>query len=166
MLKYRLIFLFLTFISYLFFNIDMVYFQYRRRLDISTEILMIKKLLLPLSLIVLDVAVFPTSCSRRSSYAVFIGNYSTAYDKVFDEEDYYDFYQAVHISAKNKVIEIPKTLPESKEYQIKSWYLLDSNHELAKEVTFPYFYTDSDYIDYYRGYRHSIIFCSIWEKTV
>lgn len=123
------------------------------------------KTVLTYCLIILDVMVLPFSCSgsKKSDYYIFSIDIC---DETHDFTFHYDSYAQ----------EIPSDLEiEFKEdwedwifehisdYEIVGWSVGVDPAKDAPLVQFPYTIQEEDYISYYCGYRHSVVFTAQWE---
>ena len=113
-----------------------------------------------LGVLLLDVAVFPYSCSsKRDEQVVFCGDY-------VNEEENISYYRTHYVDGlpKDRVIEIPLDLDMTiNDYYISYWYLY--NDEDMTPVEFPYTYKDEDLVGYFRGPRDAVVFLAHWEKV-
>ena len=113
--------------------------------------------------IILDVAMFPFSCtSKKNEYAFVIDIIDTEHS-VTIEKRYVDDLP------KNHTIEFPEswnyTLEEG--YEIIGWYVYDPSIDTEEKekvlVEFPYQIQDEDRLGYFEGHRNCIVFMAEWK---
>lgn len=116
--------------------------------------------------IILDVAVFPFSCSNRKNEYAFVISISDKEHSVNYHERFFDDIP------KNRTIEFPEswnyTLVEG--YELVGWYIYDPSFASKEEqetekvfVEFPYQIQDEDRIGYFEGHRNCVVFMAEWK---
>ncbi len=119
------------------------------------------KVYLFIAFVVLDVAVFPFSCSNSSKESYYIFDSHSSELSIANEKSV-----VIEKLPKNHIISYPygeELLKDATgEYYVNYWFLSNSD----TPVDFPYYYKEEDIIRYHIGYRNCVVFLAHWEKFV
>lgn len=115
------------------------------------------KLYLMIFFVFLDVAMFPFSCSPKKTHEVVFDTYT------YIEESSISIGTLYSYDLPDGEITLPEEIIlEEEGYAIAFWYI---NNDTKEAISFPYTYTDADFIKYYNGHRDSIVIHAQWEKV-